>query len=378
MSIYLDNSATTPICENAKKKMLLAMDELWGNPSSFHKKGVEALSLLDEARKTVAEKLGADSEEIYFTSGGTLSNNIAVFGAAKAGARKGGRIVTTAVEHPSVDRAMKALENSGFEIVRLKVDENCAVSKKDILDAIDEKTVLVSMMLVNNEVGAIMPVEFLKKAVKAKNSPALIHCDAVQAFGKTDVDVKKLGVDLLTVSSHKINGPKGAGALYIRKGVRIVSPVAGGGQEGDVCPGTQATPAIAGFFGAAEEIGKKTFEQLEAIREIKNEFVERLSKIESVTINSPADSLPYIVNFSVQGIPSQPMITFLSQNGVCVSGGSACAKGHRSPTLTAMGLSVEKIDSAIRVSMSKNTTRQELEKTAELVEQAVKTMRKSR
>lgn len=377
MGIYLDNSATTPICENAKKKMLQTMDDCWGNPSSFHKKGIEALSLLDDARKTVAEKLGAQSEEIFFTSGGTLSNNIALFGAAKAHGRKGNKIVTTSVEHPSVEKAMKSLENSGFEVVRLKVDGNCAVNKKDVLDAIDEKTVLVSMMFVNNEVGAVMPVDFLKKAVKAKNSPALIHCDAVQAFGKTDVDVNKLGVDLLTVSSHKINGPKGAGALFVRKGVRIVSPVVGGGQEGDICPGTQAMPAIAGFFGAAQEIAD-TEKHYENVKRLKEEFVRNLSKINGIMINSPTDSLPYIVNFSAHGIPSQPMITFLSQNGVYVSGGSACAKGHRSPTLTSMGLPAERIDSAIRISMSKATTSEELEKTVCLIEQAVKTLRKSR
>lgn len=357
--------------------MLYAMDESWGNPSSFHKKGIDALALLDDARKTVAKKLGAESEEIYFTSGGTLSNNIALFGAAKALSRKGSKIVTTSVEHPSVEKAMRSLENNGFEVVRLKVDDECKISKKDILDAIDEKTVLVSMMLVNNEVGAIMPVEFIKKAVRSKNSPALIHCDAVQALGKLDVDVNKLGVDLMSVSSHKINGPKGAGALYVRKGVRIVSPVVGGGQEGDICPGTQATPAIAGFFGAAQEIGDVQG-HLDKAKELKKEFESELLKIGSVKINSPSDALPYIVNFSVEGIPSQPMITFLSQHGICVSGGSACAKGHRSPTLSAMGLSVERIDSAIRVSMSKNTSWEELQKTVSCIELAVKTMRKSR
>ena len=378
MCIYLDNSATTPICENAKQKMLRALDESWGNPSSFHKKGIEALTLLDEARKTVSEKLGAESEEIYFTSGGTVSNNIAVFGAVKANARKGRKIVTTSVEHPSVEKAMKVLENIGYEVVRLKVDGNCQMSKKDILDVIDENTVLVSMMYVNNEVGAIFPVEFLRKAVKTKNSPALIHCDAVQAFGKTDIDVKKLGVDLLTVSSHKINGPKGAGALFVRKGVRIVSPIVGGGQEGDICPGTQGMPAISGFCAAAQEIDDNIIKRLCDIRILRDSFIEKLLKTDGVKINSPSDGLPYIVNFSVDGIPSQPMITFLSQNGVCVSGGSACAKGHRSPTLTAMGLPVERIDSAIRVSMSKNTTLSELEQTARLIERAVGTLRKSR
>ena len=378
MGIYLDNSATTPISKIAKEKMLEAIDSCWGNPSSFHKKGIEALEILDCSRKIIAEKIGANEEEIFFTPGGTYSNNIAIFGAIEANKRKGNKIVTTCVEHPSVENVMKNLEEKGFEIVRLKVDKNCAVLKSDLLEAIDEKTILVSMMMVNNEVGSIMPVDFIQKAVKKKNSPALIHCDAVQGFGKIDIDVNSLKVDLMSVSSHKVNGPKGSGALYIRKGVKIKSPIFGGGQENDVAPGTQAMPAIAGFGGAVKDLPQSLNEKRKEIKKLKELLVSELEKIDGVCINSPENSLEYILNFSLKKIPSQPMITFLSQHGIYVSGGSACAKGHRSYVLSAMGIPVEIIDSAIRISMSRFTTEEEILEAVKVIAFAEKNIRKSR
>ena len=377
MGIYLDNSATTQTGKKAKEKMLEAIDDCWGNPSSFHSCGIKAFDMLENARKILAEKLGCQSDEIFFTPGGTYSNNIAILGAVNAQKRKGKKIVTTCVEHPSVENVMKKLENDGFEVIRLKVDENCKISKRDLIDAIDENTILVSMMMVNNEVGSIMPIESIRKIVKSKNSPALIHCDAVQGFGKIDIDVNALGVDMLSVSSHKIHGPKGAGALYIKKGVRIVSPIFGGGQEKDIAPGTQAIPAIAGFAGAVEELDLNLKKTNGRIAELRDYFVEEIKKIDGIKINSPSDALAYIVNFSTDGILSQPMINFLSQNGVYVSGGSACAKGHRSGVLTEMGLPVERIDCAIRVSFSKNTTHKELEETVRLIRLATKKIRKA-
>ena len=377
MGIYLDNSATTQTGKKAKEKMLEAVDDSWGNPSSFHSCGIKAFDMLENARKILAEKLGCQSDEIFFTPGGTYSNNIAILGAVNAQKRKGKKIVTTCVEHPSVENVMKKLENDGFEVVRLKVDENCKISKRDLIDSVDENTILVSMMMVNNEVGSIMPIESIRKIVKSKNSPALIHCDAVQGFGKIDIDVNALGVDMLSVSSHKIHGPKGAGALYIKKGVRIVSPIFGGGQEKDIAPGTQAIPAIAGFAGAVEELDLNLKKTNGRIAELRDYFVEEIKKIDGIKINSPSDALAYIVNFSTDGILSQPMINFLSQNGVYVSGGSACAKGHRSGVLTEMGLPVERIDCAIRVSFSKNTTHKELEETVRLIRLATKKIRKA-
>lgn len=377
MSIYLDNSATTAVCENAKEKMLAAINDSWGNPSSFHKKGIQALELLEEARKRTAQIIGAESEEIFFTPGGTFSNNIAILGAVNAHKRKGRKIVTTSVEHPSVENVMKKLESDGFEVVRLSVDENCMISKTDLLNAIDENTILVTVMAVNNEVGSVMPIDFIKKAVRSKNSPALIHCDCVQAFGKMQINVEKLGIDMLSVSSHKINGPKGAGALFLRKGVRILSPISGGGQEKGIAPGTQAMPAIAGFLGAMQELPLKTDEAKAKMTVLRDMFVKELKKIDGIEINSPHDATPYIVNFSVLGIPSQPMINYLSQNGVYVSGGSACSKGHRSRVLEQMKLSPERIDSAIRASFSRFTTKQELKEAVELISLAQKKLKKA-
>lgn len=378
MSIYLDNSATTKPCLQAKEKMIHMLENCWGNPSSFHSEGIKSFEELEWARETVARSINAQSEEIYFTPGGTYSNNIAIFGTVNALKRRGNKIVTTSVEHPSVENAMKNLENQGFNVVRLPVDESGKISKRDLMNEIDENTILVSVMMVNNEVGSIMPVESIKKIITAKKSPALFHCDAVQGFGKIKINTKTLGADLISVSSHKIHGPKGVGALYIKKGVRIVSPIFGGGQEKDVAPGTQGMPAICGFAAAVECLPKNPDEECARLKILRDSFVEKLGNIQGVTINSSADALPYIINISVHGIPSQPMITYLSQEGICVSGGSACAKGHRSSVLGAMGVDPVDIDSALRISLSRFTTEDELNTTADVIKTMSETLRKSR
>lgn len=375
VGIYLDNSATTPLCESAKKKIAYVLDECWGNPSSIHHLGVVAKDELDAARATLANKISCREDEIYFTSGGTESNNIAVFGAAEKMSRRGRKIITTSVEHPSVENAMKALEKKGFDVVRLPVGENGSINIADLIEEADEKTILVSVMLVNNELGSINPVQLIKKALLRKNSPALVHCDAVQGFGKLPINAEKLGVDLMSISSHKVHGPKGAGALYIRKGVNIVSPVCGGGQERGIRSGTEALPAICGFAAAVGEIDGIE-ENLERMKKIRNAFSERLESIDGVFLNSPKDALPYIVNFSVEGIPSQPMINYLSQREIYVSGGSACAKGHRSGTLLNVGLPVDRIDSAIRVSLSRYNTQEELDILCDNICGALKELRK--
>ncbi len=375
MGIYLDNSATTPLCESAKKKIAYILDERWGNPSSIHHLGVLAKDELDNARRIIAGCLSCREDEVFFTSGGTESNNIAIFGAAEKMSRRGNKIITTSAEHPSVENAMKALENKGFNVVRLPMQENGSINIQDLIKELDEKTILVSVMLVNNELGSINPVQLIKKAVMMKKSPALIHCDAVQGFGKLPLKTEKLGVDLMSISSHKIHGPKGAGALYIRKGVNIVSPVYGGGQEKGVRSGTEAMPAICGFAAAAEEL-TEIEKNLESMKLLRDDFADRLQKIEGIRINSKKDALPYIVNFSAKGIPSQPMINYLSEREIYVSGGSACAKGHRSSTLLAAGLNVEDIDSAVRVSLSRFNTKEELDILLENVEKALKELRK--
>lgn len=373
---YLDNSATTKPCKKAVENMLYALETCWGNPSSLHDKGIEADELLLKARKAVASALSANEKEIYFTSGGTEGNNLAIFGAAYKNRRKGNRVITTAVEHPSVQKAFDRLQSEGFEVVRLKTDPFGRVRKEELYEAIDEKTVLVSMMYVNNEVGAIEPVEEIRKAVKLKNSPALIHVDAVQAFGKLPINVRTLGADLVTVSSHKIHGPKGVGAIYIKDGVKLQSVAVGGGQERDIRPGTEAMPAIAGFLGAVESLAVK--ESLQKLTKLRDEFTDKLRSVEGITVNSPDDALPYIVNLSLNKLNSETVLNFMSGMGIYVSSGSACSKGHKSPVLTAMGLSDEIINSSIRVSLSRYTTKEELDLFVEASQKALKTLAKRR
>lgn len=374
MEAYLDNSATTKPCNGAKKRLNEALDLLWGNPSSLHEKGLSAQLLLEDARDAVSKVISCEKSELYFTSGGTESNNIAVFGAAHAMQRKGKRVVVSSVEHPSVAKAFDALEKDGFEVVRLPVDRFGLVSYESLLEAIDEKTVLVSMMAVNNELGTIEPIEKLSRAVKAKNSPALIHVDAVQAFGKIPLNVKKLKIDLMSVSAHKIHGVKGAGALFIRKGVRLAPHIFGGGQEKDIRPGTEPLPAIAAFYGAVEELS--TAQSLKKLTALRDGFVSVLSALDGVVINSSADSLPYIVNISLPHLPSEAVLNFLSLRDVYVSSGSACAKGHQSPVLTAAGLEKERVDSSLRISLSRFTTEQELEMCIDGLSEALGTIRR--
>lgn len=374
MIAYLDNSATTPLCKKAKEKMLQAIEESWGNPSSLHEKGIEADMLLMSARRAVAKALSAEEKEIVFTSGGTEGNNLAVFGAAYANKRKGNRVITSAVEHPSVKKAFERLSEEGFEVIYIGTDKFGNVDMAELENAVNEKTILVSIMAVNNEVGTIQPIEEISKIVKRKNAPAVIHVDAVQAFGKIPLSPKKWGIDLMTVSSHKIHGPKGVGALFVRNGVKLRSVAVGGGQENDIRPGTEPMPAIAGFEGAVEELNvKKSLSELTALRD---NFVSKLQNIEGVTINSPENALPYIVNISLEGLRSETVLNFLSDAGIYISSGSACAKGHKSYVLTAMGLSEKVIDSSIRVSLSRFTTEEELDYFIEMIKKAMKTIMK--
>ena len=374
LEAYLDNSATTKPCPGARKRLLEAVDLLWGNPSSLHQKGLEAQLLLEEARTCIAKCLSCRESELYFTSGGTESNNLAVFGAANAMKRKGNKIVVSSVEHPSVSRAFDKLESDGFTVVRLPVDRFGVVPVEEIENAVDESTVLVSMMAVNNELGSVEPVEALSRIVKEKHSPALIHVDAVQAFGKLPLNVKKLGVDLMSVSAHKIHGTKGAGALFVKASVRLAPHIFGGGQEKNVRPGTEPLPAIAAFFGAAEELDVK--KSLPAVTALRDGFVKKLSALDGVVINSGADALPYIVNISLPGRPAEAVLNFLSSRGIYVSSGSACAKGRRSPTLTAAGLESERVNSSLRISLSRFTTEDELDFCLEGIEEALRAIRK--
>lgn len=374
MTAYLDNSATTKPCKGAREKMLFAIDECWGNPSSLHEKGIAADALLISARRAVAKSLGADEKEILFTSGGTESNNLAILGAAHAMKRKGNKVITSAVEHPSVLKCFDRLESEGFTVVKIPTDKKGLIDLDLLEKEVDEKTVLVSIMAVNNEVGTIEPVDKIKNIIRRKNSPAVFHIDAVQAYGKMPINVKKLGADLISISSHKIHGPKGAGALFVKNGIKLIPNSLGGGQEKDLRPGTEPMVAIAGFFGAVEELNVN--KSLAEVTKLRDGFTEKLRAMPGVSINSSDDALPYIVNLSLEGLRSETVLNLLSSMGIYISSGSACAKGHKSYVLTAMGLSDRQIDSSLRVSLSRFTAEEELDYFITGIEKAMNTIMK--
>ena len=375
--IYLDNSATTRVCEKSAEKVLELMTQCYGNPSSLHKKGLEAQREVAHARQAVAVSLGAQPREIIFTSGGTEANNLAVLGGAAAGRRRGKRIVTTAIEHPSVLEPMRQLEKEGFEVVFLTPDADGRVPEEAVLKAVTGDTILISVMAVNNELGSIQPIEVLKKAVKRAGAPALVHVDGVQAYGKLPLRPEKLGIDLLTVSGHKIHGPKGVGALYVSKNARILPRTFGGGQERELRPGTEAAPLIAGLGAAAEELpeGRQAYSRMEKLRDYT---LQKLSGLEGVEVNSPVEGLPYLLNFSALGIRSETMLHFLAQRGIYVSSGSACAKGKQSHVLKAAGLPDSRISSAIRVSFSRENTERDADALAEGVREGLACLARAR
>lgn len=370
--IYLDNSATTKPEKAVADAVYEALTDGFGNASSFHKIGLNANLQVRKARDILAKALSCQSEELVFTSGGTEANNLAVFGAVEANRRRGKRIVTTAIEHESVLQSVDELEKQGFEVVRLMPDKFGRIDEQQIFDAVNADTILVTMMYVNNEVGSILPVKSIKKAVKRANAPALIHIDCVQAFGKLEVKPAKLGADLLTVTAHKIHGPKGIGALYIRKGVRIVPRTFGGEQERKIRPGTESVPLIAGF-GKAVELIPDLKKQSQAIKELNAYAKEQLLKIEGVGINSGDDASDYIINVFIPSfMTSQTIVQHLSSEyGICVSNGSACAKGKKSHVLTAMRLNDSVIDKSIRVSFSRDNTRDDVDAFVKAVAETV-------
>lgn len=375
MEAYLDNSATTQPCKEAVDKMNYALKTCWGNPSSLHAKGIAASELIEDSRRNIAKALSCESSEIFFTSGGTESNNIAVFGAANAQKRRGSRIITTSIEHSSIEESVKALENQGYDVVRLRVNERGVIDERQLYAATNPSVVLISMMYVNNEIGSIQPVEFAKRAVTHSGANALVHCDAVQAFGKVHLKPYNMGVDLMSVSSHKIHGPKGAGALFVKKGTRLVQHTYGGLQESKIRPGTEPVPAIAGFGAAAAAI-PDCKQSLKYATELRDYMVSRLRAIDGVRINSPENALPYITNISVEGIPSEVMLNYLSGMGIYISSGSACSKGHKSQVLKAMNLSEDVISTALRISTSVFTTKEEIDMLIGGISSARQTMRR--
>ena len=369
--IYLDNSATTKPCKEAVEAMTNALTEGWANPSALYGFGFDAAKQLRSARQSIAAAMGAESDRVFFTSGGTEADNWAIFSTAKRFGKKNKHIITTAIEHHAVLNCMKELEAQGFEVTYLQPDEMGNISVDALRAALRKDTFFVSIMMVNNEVGSVMPISQMAKLTHKVNPDAVFHTDAVQGFLKVPFSAKTLGTDLITVSSHKVHGPKGAGALYISPRLKsFPALLLGGGQEGGFRSGTEATPAIFGF-AAACAAGAATFrEDISREKELLQHLADKLCKLESVRINGAHDA-PHILSLSIPGVPTQNTINILQDHGICVSAGSACAKGHRSHTLTAMRLPPEVMDGSFRVSLCKDNTQEELDHLAEILEKDI-------
>lgn len=358
--IYLDNSATTSPHKSAVSAAIKAMEECYGNPSSLYEFGMLAEEMVSDTRITLADKLFCREDEIFFTSSGSESNNTAIYGAAKLLKHKGKHIITTTIEHPSVLEPINYLERNGYEITRLTPDENGNISVEKIKNALRSDTILISIMYVNNEVGSVLPVKDIRPLCNSKGINPLIHIDCVQAFGKFQIDTKTLGADLISVSAHKIHGIKGAGALYVKKGIKLPPLIFGGGQEKGLRSGTEAVPAIAAFGAAIKELPQVLISQ-KKVNEIKEYCIMRLKEFENVRINSSEESSPYILNFSFLGYRSETLLHFLEGKMICVSSGSACSKGKGSYVLREMGLDSNRIDSAIRISFSYDIQKEDID-----------------
>ncbi len=360
MEIYLDNAATTRVCPEAADMAYKVMTEEYGNPGSTHAKGRAARALLDRARKQTAALMGCTEKEIVFTSGGTESDNMALFGAAALQSRRGKHILSSAAEHDAVRRPLEKLQKEGFEVTILPPDSTGAVSPETVRAALREDTVLVSLMLVNNETGAVTDLAGVSRVLRESGSNALLHTDAVQAFGKLSFTPKGLGADLVSVSGHKIHAPKGIGALYIRPGLKLPPLVLGGGQENGLRSGTEALPQIAAF-GQACRLAKETLpEAAERMAALRRGCVEALSAAIPDLV-FPGGGAPHILSLSLPGYRSEVLMNYLEAKGIYVSKSSACKRGRRSHVLEAMGVPDRVIDGALRVSFSRYTTREECE-----------------
>lgn len=373
--IYLDNSATTKPCDKAIEYMNTCLKENWGNPSSLHLLGMNAENTVTSARECVAKSICANPNEIIFTSGGTEANNTAVMSALFR-KNRGNRVITTAIEHHSVLECFKRLENSGFEVIYLKPNREGVISLEELENSLNSNTVLVSIMMVNNEVGSVEPIEQAVKLTKAKAPNAFFHCDAVQGYGKLPINVKKLGVDMLTASGHKVHAPKGIGFLYLNSKTHIPPFIVGGGQEKGMRSGTESVPLIASLQGAVED-----FPNLEtALKTTRLLFLyakKRLGELPQVTFNSGDNGLPYVLNISVNGYRSETLLHFLEMKDIYVSSGSACSKGNTSYVLKEMGVNPKSIDSALRLSFSKHTEEWHIDALCEALKEATEKLRKA-
>ena len=366
--IYLDNSATTKPCREAVEAMMVTMTENWGNPSALYNFGIDTAHMMRDARHKVAAALGAEPDRVFFTSGGTEADNWAIHGTIKRFGKRGKHIITTAIEHHAILHPMKELESQGFEVTYLQPDCEGRVTLDALKTALRKDTILVSIMMVNNEVGSVMPIAQMAKLTHKLCPNAVFHTDAVQGFLKVPFSAKTLGADLISISSHKVHGPKGAGALYISPRLKsFPAMLLGGGQESGYRSGTEGTPAIFSF-AAACAAGSATFkEDIAREKELIAYLVDKLSTYPGIRINGCHEA-PHVLSLSVPGVPTQNSINILQDAGICVSAGSACAKGHRSHVLEAMNLSPETMDGSFRVSICRDTTTEELDKLVEIIE----------
>ena len=362
---YLDNAATTPVRQEAAQAALQAMTEGWGNPSSRYALGTQAAEQVKTWRKQVADVLGCQPNELYFTSCGSEGDNWAIQAAVELGRHKGKHIITSALEHSAVLEPCKALERQGYEVTCLKPDKNGMLSMEELAAALRPDTVLVSMMLVNNELGTVNPIREVANLIKRSGSPALLHCDAVQGFLKVPFTVKELGADFVAVSGHKIHAPKGIGALYVRNGLKVSPMIRGGGQENGLRSGTEATAQIAAF-AAAVQAGKDNLERdLAHMAEMKAYAAQTLQEKVSGLILVGEGTAPHILPISMPGYKSEVVLRFLSDRGVYVSSGSACHKGKPSHVYAALGLQKKILDGVLRISFSYDTTREDIDALAE-------------
>ncbi|MCI8285025.1 MAG: cysteine desulfurase [Firmicutes bacterium] len=387
MQVYLDNSATTKQSDEVTRVMVEVMEDNFGNPSSLHRLGVNAEKSLKQARKQAAALIGAKDNEVYFTSGGTESDNTSVFGAYKSLKRQGNHIVTTKIEHPAVLECFKHLEQKGAEVTYLDVGSDGIVDAGELERAVTENTILVSVMHVNNETGAVQPIKDIGETVK-KLPHALFHCDAVQSYGKLPLNVNNAKIDLLSASAHKIHGPKGAGLFYMNKSLHLPSFMYGGGQEQGFRSGTENVAGIIGFGKAAELAGKDIQENIKKITELRDYLLKGIkAEIPDIKVNSPVENgdkgemrcLPYVLNVSFLGTRGEVILHMLEQHGIYVSTGSACSsnKKGRSHVLSAMGLKPKEIESAVRFSFSPYNTKEEIEYVADKLKKTVADNRKT-
>lgn len=382
MEVYLDNSATTKTFSEAAELAAKIMCEDYGNPSSMHVKGVQAERYIRYARETLAGLMKVSEKEIYFTSGGTESDNLALIGCAMANYRAGRHLITTQIEHPAVLQPMHYLEDQGFEVTYLPVDRQGVIALADLKKALRPDTILVSMMHTNNEIGSIQPVAEAGALIKRENPATLFHVDAVQGFGKARIQPRKMGIDMLSVSGHKIHAPKGVGFLYIGERVKIHNILYGGGQQKNLRSGTENVPGIAALARAAQILYADLDRDVEKLYGLKEYFIEGLSRIPDVQVNGPAprDGAPHIVSLSVRGVRSEVLLHALEDKGIYISAGSACASNkprtQGSATLKGIGLEKELLDSTVRFSMSVFTTKEELDYTLEAMYDMIPLLRR--